>query len=440
MITLSFSHVLKAGLQTALQRAIHDNNLRLYRISQGLLWVVAGISSPQIAERLSVSVHTPYNWLKALMSGGIDWILADCKKSGRGRKPKLTKPQQMKLKQWVLDGPEANGFDSGVWNSAMINELCLRRFGVSFNPHYLAALLKKLGLSYQKAGFISDRVDEEAYEALRKQWVNETWPAILARAKANNAIILFGDEVSFAMWGSLSKTWAARGVQPLVKTKGIRKGLKMYGVIEFASGEFHYMESLHYILKPKSLRELKLAGLPSHLHALLKCLKDEEFKTRDSFIQRLEETLGKENTQLHQALIMKHTETAGRFNQEGYIAFLKEVMARFEGKNIILIEDGAPYHKAGKVNEFVAGTQEKLVMERLPAFSPDLNPIEKLWKNTKRDATHLKYFATFEALRESVTKAFQQYLQDASKILCVMKKLRQQATSGFIPENNQAAA
>jgi transposase len=68
-------------------------------------------------------------------------------------------------------------------------------------------------------------------------------------------------------------------------------------------------------------------------------------------------------------------------------------------------------------------------MERLPAFSPDLNPIEKLWKNTKRDATHLKYFATFDALRESVTKAFKQYLQDASQIICVMNKLRKEATS-----------
>nr|CAA6805515.1 MAG: Unknown protein [uncultured Thiotrichaceae bacterium] len=34
------------------------------------------------------------------------------------------------------------------------------------------------------------------------------------------------------MWGSLSRTWSRRGQQPLVKTTGIRKGLKVYGVIE----------------------------------------------------------------------------------------------------------------------------------------------------------------------------------------------------------------
>ncbi len=52
---------------------------------------------------------------------------------------------------------------------------------------------------------------------------------------------------------------------------------------------------------------------------------------------------------------------------------------------------------------------------------------EKLWKNTKRDATHLKYFETFEALRESVCKAFKKYLREASYIIRVMKKLRRQA-------------
>ncbi len=63
--------------------------------------------------------------------------------------------------------------------------------------------------------------------------------------------------------------------------------------------------------------------------------------------------------------------------------------------------------------------------ERLPAFSPDYNPIEKLWKNTKKDSTHLKYFKTFEDLHASVMKTFKTYMQDAGKILCVMKKMRE---------------
>lgn len=63
-------------------------------------------------------------------------------------------------------------------------------------------------------------------------------------------------------------------------------------------------------------------------------------------------------------------------------------------------------------------------MEPLPTFSPDFNPIEKLWRNVKADATHLKYFKTFEDLRASVVQTFKEYMEDAKKVVCVMKKLR----------------
>jgi transposase len=57
---------------------------------------------------------------------------------------------------------------------------------------------------------------------------------------------------------------------------------------------------------------------------------------------------------------------------------------------IILIEDGAPYQGSNIINEFKLANIGRLTIERLPVFSPDYNPIEKLWKNTKRDSTHMK--------------------------------------------------
>ena len=127
---------------------------------------------------------------------------------------------------------------------------------------------------------------------------------------------------------------------------------------------------------------------------------------------------------MHRSVILQHTETSGRFNGDSYVEFLKQLLAYYDGK-IILIEDGAPYHGSKVVNEFKLAHTDRLTIERLPAFSPDYNPIEKLWKNTKRDSTHMKYFKTFEDLHDSVVKTFQTYLQDASKVTCVMKKMRE---------------
>ena len=55
------------------------------------------------------------------------------------------------------------------------------------------------------------------------------------------------------------------------------------------------------------------------------------------------------------------------------------------------------------------------------------NPIEKLWRNAKKEGTHLKYFKTFEELRASVLRVFRDYLDDATKVIRVMKTLRTNA-------------
>ena len=49
-------------------------------------------------------------------------------------------------------------------------------------------------------------------------------------------MLLFGDEASFAQWGSLSYTWAPRGQQPLVLTCGRRKAYKVFGLIDYFTG------------------------------------------------------------------------------------------------------------------------------------------------------------------------------------------------------------
>jgi transposase len=101
------------------------------------------------------------------MVQGLGWLVGQHYR-GRGRKAKLRGEQQQELYELVVADPQANGFDCGVWTSAMLVELIWRRFGVGYNPRYLSSLLGKLGLSYQKARFVSDRQDDPGYERARR--------------------------------------------------------------------------------------------------------------------------------------------------------------------------------------------------------------------------------------------------------------------------------
>lgn len=333
------------------------NNLRFYKITKSLLLVAEQTDKELICQLFDISLKTLYNWITKFIAQSFSWLLGH-HFQGRGCKSKLSKQQKSRLYDIVTNGPEAAGFDCGIWNSAMIAEVIQREFKVCYNPRYVCRLLKSIGLTYQKATFISDHLDENK----REEWVQNTWPEILNQAKEKNAVILFEDEVSFAQWGSLARTWAQKGKQPKIKTTGIRKGLKIFGAIELFNGSFHYMESNE------------------------------------------------------------------KFNGDSYIEFLNKLLNSYS-QPVILVEDGAPYHKSKIVNEFKEKmkAQERLVVYRLPSYSPDYNPIEKLWKNTKKNATHCKYFKTFDDLRASVVRAFNKYMIDATKVICVMKKLRTDA-------------
>ena len=84
----------------------------------------------------------------------------------------------------------------------------------------------------------------------------------------------------------------------------------------------------------------------------------------------------------------------GRFASASYQAFLQTIMAHTT-EHLFLIHDGARYHTSQATTQFLAQHAERLTGYPLPSYSPDYNPIEYLWKKTKKRATHHQYFKEF---------------------------------------------
>lgn len=345
-IRISLSKSLRQGVMEQLKRAYKNGQLRLVRRIHVVLAIVEGKGVKEVAESFGLGEQTVRDYVNLFLSKGMASL--DYRKPP-GRPAKLSKTQRRELVECIEAGPEAAGYASGCWTSVMLQDLILKRFGVEYHPHYLCELLNQLGFSFQKARFASDHLNE----AVRAEWQEQTWPTILGLAKAKNALILFGDEASFAQWGSLSYTWARKGKQPLVPTSGKRKAYKVFGLIDFCSGRLFW-------------------------------------KGHD-----------------------------GRFNQESYQAFLTTVLAQTY-QPIILIQDGARYHTSQAMNAFFASHADRLTKFQLPSYSPDFNPIEFLWKKVKKQATHLKYFPTFDRLISSVDYALQNFASLPSEILALM--------------------
>jgi hypothetical protein len=83
---------------------------------------------------------------------------------------------------------------------------------------------------------------------------------------------------------------------------------------------------------------------------------------------------------------------------------------------LFLIQDGARYHTSQVTRQFLAAHATRLTVFQLPSYSPDYNPIEFLWRNVKREATHLKYFPTFEALVSSVDNTLSDFQLQSEQV------------------------
>ena len=73
----------------------------------------------------------------------------------------------------------------------------------------------------------------------------------------------------------------------------------------------------------------------------------------------------------------------GSYNTESLIEFLEAFHTHFDGEKIILIWDGLPAHRSKAMKAWVADQRRWLVVEQLPGYAHDLNPIEMVWGNLK---------------------------------------------------------
>lgn len=103
------------------------------------------------------------------------------------------------------------------------------------------------------------------------------------------------------------------------------------------------------------------------------------------------------------------------FNYETTISSIREFLEARplpEGKKYALVMDNAPWHK--KTIRLVQTEQDpsygdifdKLTFVKLPPYSPDLNPIEQVWRIARRENTHNVFFASISELESTMDDAF----------------------------------
>ena len=99
------------------------------------------------------------------------------------------------------------------------------------------------------------------------------------------------------------------------------------------------------------------------------------------------------------------------FNGETFWCFLKQFRkaSSHSGRKTVVITDNARYHHAKLHKAYREKCVEKFHLEFMPPYSPELNPIERVWKLTRRCCTHNVYFPTIDKLTSAIESKFDEW-------------------------------
>jgi transposase len=295
--------------------------------------VIAGQSHREVARTLGIERAVVSKWMRWWRDGGWEGL----KDRRRGREP----GEQLALEPWQQAAivklikekhPDQLQLPGFLWTRDAVAELIERKFGVHLAVRTMGRYLRSWGFTPQVP---AHRAFERDPAAVR-QWLEETYPKIAARAKREGALILWQDETGFRSQCSHGRSWSPKGQTPIVEGTGQRFGTNMSSAIG-NDGSLRFM------------------------------LFD------------------------------------GNFNQFVFIDFLERLIKHHPDRKIFLIVDGHPSHRSKLVKQWVAEHEERIELHFLPAYSPQLNPVELLNHDVKANAVGRQRARNLVQLKENVT-------------------------------------
>ena len=73
----------------------------------------------------------------------------------------------------------------------------------------------------------------------------------------------------------------------------------------------------------------------------------------------------------------------GSYNDQLLIGVLGQLRRFLHGQKATLLWDGLPAHRSRIMQAFIARQRGWLVVQRLPGYAPERNPVEGVWANLK---------------------------------------------------------
>jgi transposase len=95
--------------------------------------------------------------------------------------------------------------------------------------------------------------------------------------------------------------------------------------------------------------------------------------------------------------------------------FLDEVCARHPDERIVMVLDGAGWHRSASLRP-----APNLRLLTLPPYSPELNPVEHLWDDLREKSFHNRVFESIDALEQHLCDSLRNLELDHQRVRSIV--------------------
>lgn len=188
----------------------------------------SGMTLRQVASQSELSVPTVMAAHRAYLEGG--WRAVSVKPRGRklGEGRQLQPEEESALRRMICDRtPDQFKLTFALWNRQAVAQLIMREFGLKLPVRTVGDYLKRWGFTPQKP--IKKAYEQRPAEV--KRWLDDTYPQIAERAKAEGAEIHWGDETGLRSDDVRGRGYAPKGQTPVIRVNNKREGLSLISTV-----------------------------------------------------------------------------------------------------------------------------------------------------------------------------------------------------------------
>lgn len=167
-------------------------------------------------------------WIKRYKAEGLSSLKAKKRGPAVGATRQLTQDQEQRLQKLITDKtPDQIKMAYALWTRKAVMELIKQETGIDMPIRTVGEYLKRWGFTPQKPV-------KKAYEQNPKavqRWLDEDYPSIKSRAKAENAEIYWGDETGMRNDSQHERGYAPKGKTPVIRLNAKRTSTNMISAI-----------------------------------------------------------------------------------------------------------------------------------------------------------------------------------------------------------------